>query len=883
MTLSGPIRRVTLRTRLLLSVLGVGVLLAALLVVASNIVAGASARSYQALTTQALPLAELHGLQSSINRIRVIEVELPQMREFFAVTAQLEQLEVERAAFAKGLAAFLEDGVAVPGDVAAMLRGQWERYNANLDVVVMHGMQMDMAEVARIAAYESTARFKAISRGLQDIAAQTETAARVEFDRSAQAHQAQMQVFMLVSAFGLMAFAVWLVWLWRALFGRLLSLRDAAIRVADGRAGDALAVAGDDELADLAVAFNVMQERVSAREQALREAQDALELRVQVRTQELRDSNARLVAEMGERQRAERQLLLLSKAVEQNPVGVMITDTDGVVEYVNPTVLEISGFALENVLGRRSRLFDPALMSAHTVDDILATLRAGNDWEGELHMPRADGGRYWEHMHLSPVIDADGVVTHFLAVREDITERKAQEAQIIYRAHHDALTDLPNRALAVDRLNQALRHGERHGAVVALLFIDLDNFKVVNDTLGHEAGDLLLVAAAQRIRDLLRGDDTVARHGGDEFLVILTDAGTVEQVATVAHNILQAFARPFDINGAEIFVTLSIGATLYPDDGHSVSVLLRNADLAMYEAKDAGRNSCRFYNQRLHDATWVRMEVESCLRGALARDELHLAFQPVVAAGSGRIVGAEALLRWHSPSLGAVGPDRFIDLAERTGLIVPIGDWVLAEACRQAGLWQRSFDPGFRMSVNVSPRQFRAADFALRVREVLERNAMPPSTLTIEVTEGLLLQDHAEVRAVFDPLIALGVRMEMDDFGTGYSSLSYLKHFPFNAIKIDREFVRDVAVDPDDRVLVDTAIRMGKSLGLAVIAEGVETLEQLQILRTLECDFVQGYYFSQPVPADAFSQLLDATAASADGAFVLPGKPPRQLQGSVAT
>ena len=361
------------------------------------------------------------------------------------------------------------------------------------------------------------------------------------------------------------------------------------------------------------------------------------------------------------------------------------------------------------------------------------------------------------------------------------------------------------------------------------------------------------------------------------------EVAAVEVVRKPLWNDKRQEQGPFDIIGADIFVTLSIGATLYPDDGHSVSVLLRNADLAMYEAKDAGRNSCRFFNQRLHDATRARMEVESCLRGALARDELHLAFQPVVAAGSGRIVGAEALLRWHSPSLGAVGPDRFIDLAERTGLIVPIGDWVLAEACRQAGLWQRSFDPGFRMSVNVSPRQFRAADFALRVREVLERNAMPPSTLTIEVTEGLLLQDHAEVRAVFDPLIALGVRMEMDDFGTGYSSLSYLKHFPFNAIKIDREFVRDVAVDPDDRVLVDTAIRMGKSLGLAVIAEGVETLEQLQILRTLECDFVQGYYFSQPVPADAFSQLLDATAASADGAFVLPGKPPRQLQGSVAT
>ena len=263
---------------------------------------------------------------------------------------------------------------------------------------------------------------------------------------------------------------------------------------------------------------------------------------------------------------------------------------------------------------------------------------------------------------------------------------------------------------------------------------------------------------------------------------------------------------------------------------------------------------------------------------------LHTFFDVPPISPSGRYLAVTRLPFQHrGPYPGDTAEVCVIDLAERTGLIVPIGDWVLAEACRQAGLWQRSFDPGFRMSVNVSPRQFRAADFALRVREVLERNAMPPSTLTIEVTEGLLLQDHAEVRAVFDPLIALGVRMEMDDFGTGYSSLSYLKHFPFNAIKIDREFVRDVAVDPDDRVLVDTAIRMGKSLGLAVIAEGVETLEQLQILRTLECDFVQGYYFSQPVPADAFSQLLDATAASADGAFVLPGKPPRQLQGSVAT
>ncbi|MCB1727997.1 MAG: EAL domain-containing protein [Gammaproteobacteria bacterium] len=854
MTLSGPIRRVTLRTRLLLSVLGVGVLLAALLVVASNIVAGASARSYQALTTQALPLAELHGLQSSINRIRVIEVELPQMREFFAVTAQLEQLEVERAAFAKGLAAFLEDGVAVPGDVAAMLRGQWERYNANLDVVVMHGMQMDMAEVARIAAYESTARFKAISRGLQDIAAQTETAARVEFDRSAQAHQAQMQVFMLVSAFGLMAFAVWLVWLWRALFGRLLSLRDAAIRVADGRAGDALAVAGDDELADLAVAFNVMQERVSAREQALREAQDALELRVQVRTQELRDSNARLVAEMGERQRAERQLLLLSKAVEQNPVGVMITDTDGVVEYVNPTVLEISGFALENVLGRRSRLFDPALMSAHTVDDILATLRAGNDWEGELHMPRADGGRYWEHMHLSPVIDADGVVTHFLAVREDITERKAQEAQIIYRAHHDALTDLPNRALAVDRLNQALRHGERHGAVVALLFIDLDNFKVVNDTLGHEAGDLLLVAAAQRIRDLLRGDDTVARHGGDEFLVILTDAGTVEQVATVAHNILQAFARPFDINGAEIFVTLSIGATLYPDDGHSVSVLLRNADLAMYEAKDAGRNSCRFFNQRLHDATRARMEVESCLRGALARDELHLAFQPVVAAGSGRIVGAEALLRWRHPERGWISPGQFIPLAEETGLIMTLGEWVIDEACRNLQTWQSGPLRGKRLAINISAEQVARSNVADLIMRSVWKHGIQPQLLELEMTESLLMRDVNTAKAMLHTLKDAGITLAIDDFGTGYSSLVYLRKLPISALKIDRSFVSDMLDNEQDRSIVGSTVALAHNLNLGVVAEGVEDGETLVLLREMGCDQAQGFGLCRPKPLD---QLID--------------------------
>ncbi|MCB1959375.1 MAG: EAL domain-containing protein [Rhodocyclaceae bacterium] len=849
----------TLRTRLLLSVLGVGVLLAALLVVASNIVTGASARSYAALTKEALPLAELHGLQSHLNRIRIIEIELPQMREFFSVTTQLETLEIERAAFGKALGAFLGNA-PVAREVAVLLRGQWERYSANLDVVVIHGMQMDMEEVARVSAYESTARFKTISQALEDIATQTETAARVEFDRTAQAHRAQMQVFILVAAFGLIGFGLWLVWLWRALFGRLLSLRDAAIRVADGRVGEALPIREGDELAELAAAFNGMQARVQAREQALREAQDALEMRVRVRTRELKDSNQRLSAEVAERQRAEHQLLLLFKAVEQSPVGVMITDTDGVVEYINPMILQISGFSAGEVLGRRSRLFDPALMTERTVDALFAALRDGRDWEGELHMPHADGGRYWEHLHLSPVIDTGGAITHFVAVREDISERKAQEAEMLYRAHHDALTDLPNRALAVDRLNQALRHAERQGAVVALLFIDMDNFKTVNDTLGHEAGDALLVAAGQRIRAVLRGDDTVARHGGDEFLVILTDAGSAAQVGGVAQTILQAFGQPFDIDGAEVFVTLSIGATLYPDDGANVSALLRNADLAMYEAKDVGRNSCRFFNPALHETTRARMEIESCLRGALARGEFHLVFQPVMRADSGRIVGAEALLRWNSPTLGAVPPDRFIDIAERTGLIVAIGDWVLEEACRQAGHWQRSVAPGFRISVNVSPRQFRASAFAQRVAAVLARNGMSANSLIVEVTEGLLLQNHAEVRAVFDQLIALGVRMEMDDFGTGYSSLSYLKHFPFNAVKIDREFVRDVAVDPDDRVLVDTVIRMGKSLGLSVIAEGVETAEQLDILRALGCDLLQGYYFSRPVTAEVLSGVLAETA-----------------------
>lgn len=846
---------ITLRTRLLISLVMVCAVVLALLGMAGLISTQATDRAQAVLDAQIQPLVLLHGLKTRLHRIRESEVKLALTEDFFAAFSRHERLVAERKNFGEALAVLCNAPSATPAHVLERVEALWTQYDEALAALGQPVMEMRMEEVARIATYETANRFAALSSALDRVAEETRLAAKASFEDAALRQHRQWRILKLIAALGTLAFVLWVMWLWRALFGRLLALNTAATEMAaEGRAE--LDVTGRDELSALASAFNAMQARIQARESALRDAQSELETRVLLRTSELYDVNTRLLREADERQRAEQQLALLSKAVEQSPVGIVITDTGGVVRYANPAMEVVSGGSQGVAVGRLAGVFDPAMNSPVRVSEMLRRLEAGADWDGELEVGRPDGSRYWAHVSLSPVVEHTGDTTHYLVLSEDISLRKAQEAQILHRAHHDALTDLPNRVLAMDRLNQALLHAERHAGRAALLFIDMDNFKVVNDRFGHEMGDALLVNAGQRIRGLLRAGDTVARHGGDEFLIILDDVGGADVAASVAEGVRQAFAAPFDVGGNEVFVTLSIGAALYPDDGVSASVLLRNADLAMYQAKEAGRNSWRFFESRLHEATQARVEIETCLRGALERGEFRLVYQPVGDTASGRIFGAEALIRWDSPVLGAVAPDRFIEIAERTGLVVPIGDWVLETACRQAAQWQREFDPGFHIAINVSPRQFRADDFVPRVAQVLAQQGVAPHTLMIEVTEGLLLHDHDEVLKAFEALIAVGARLAMDDFGTGYASLRYLKHFPFHTVKIDREFVRDIGNDPDDRVLVDTAIRMGKNLGLSVIAEGVETADQLAILRGFDCDLIQGYYFSKPLSAEGLHAVL---------------------------
>jgi diguanylate cyclase (GGDEF)-like protein len=415
------------------------------------------------------------------------------------------------------------------------------------------------------------------------------------------------------------------------------------------------------------------------------------------------------------------------------------------------------------------------------------------------------------------------------------------------------LTGLPNRVLANDRLIQAVSRARRDGGKASAMYLDLDNFKEVNDTLGHAVGDSLLRQVAQRLTAAVRGEDVVARLGGDEFLIVAGGLSHGDEAAAVAEKVIAAFTEPFTVDERELTTSPSIGIAIYPDDGTEPMVLLRNADLAMYEAKDSGRNMYRFYNRSIHDLSLQRLEIGRCLRGALERQELHVVYHPLVRADSGCIIGAEALLRWNSPELGEVQPSTFIPVAEQNGLIVDLGRWVLREACATLARWRLQQDT-FVMAVNVSPRQFRTSGFVAMVRDCLAEFAVPPQQLEIEITEGLLLRNQGEVRAILEELHELGVRLSMDDFGTGYSSLINLKQLPIDTLKIDRSFVRDVESDKGSNVLVATIVGMAHSLDLRVTAEGVENLAQLSVLKRLGCDEYQGFLFNKPLPADEIAR-----------------------------
>jgi diguanylate cyclase (GGDEF)-like protein/PAS domain S-box-containing protein len=566
------------------------------------------------------------------------------------------------------------------------------------------------------------------------------------------------------------------------------------------------------------------------------------------------------------RKEVEEQLQLFLRVVNHVNEGITITDADKNIVFVNPAFSAITGHSFAEVIGQNPRVLQSGLMDKVFYQEMWRSINETGRWQGEMIDRRKDGESFPEWLSISTMKNMRGAVSHYIAVFSDISERKAVEERMVHMAQHDFLTGLPNRMLLQDRLKQAISHAGRERSKVAVMFLDLDRFKAINDTLGHLVGDKLLQEVVNRISRVARASDTVSRQGGDEFVIMLTDLVTVDDAAMVAVKLLESISGPYLINGNEIEVTTSIGISVYPNDGGDSETLIKHADAAMYHAKEKGRNNYQFFTSEMNRHALERMLVEAQLRRALERKEFFLHYQPQVDLHSGRIIGAEALLRWNNSELGMIPPGQFIPVAEDNGSIIPIGEWVLREACRQNMEWRALGLPEIVMAVNLSAVQFSQKNLGEMIVSILHESGLPPSGLELEITEGAIMQNAEPAIALLQKLKEMGMHLSVDDFGTGYSSLSYLKHFPINKLKIDQTFVRDLMIDPDDAVIASTIINLGHSLKLKVIAEGVETMEQLAFLRHQQCDEIQGYYFSRPVSAEKFAELLaSGKALSFDG------------------
>lgn len=537
--------------------------------------------------------------------------------------------------------------------------------------------------------------------------------------------------------------------------------------------------------------------------------------------------------------------------------GILSMTIDGVVRTINPAAERMFGYRAEEIIGNNISLLMPEPYRSQYDDYLKSYLATGQQSvignRREIVGRRRDGTTFPAEMSIGEVKVSGEQL--FICAMRDIAERKATEARVVHLANHDSLTNLPNRNLLQDRALQSFLQADRLQQRVGIVFIDLDHFKTINDSLGHHVGDRLLQTVALRIRSCLRDEDTVARQGGDEFIVVLPNVKRFEDIGIVTQKLVVALSAPYSIDGTELHTSASIGVAVYPDDGADVETLMRNADTAMYFAKATGRNNFQFFTPQMNQAASERLQIESSLRQALGRDEFALHYQPIVNLSSGIICAAEALLRWH-PSAGSIGPERFIPIAEETGLIVPIGEWVVRNACRERQKWSALGVTPPRIVVNVSARQFAQRNLVATVGRILQEMDLSPEYIGIEITESLLMERPEDTIRALNAFSNMGVEISVDDFGTGYSSLSYLKRFPLDKIKVDRSFVRDIATDPDDAAIVTAIIAMAHSLNIKVVAEGVETEEQLQFLKSRGCDDYQGYLFSRPVTSAEFIAKL---------------------------
>lgn len=558
---------------------------------------------------------------------------------------------------------------------------------------------------------------------------------------------------------------------------------------------------------------------------------------------------------------AQEALRLRDRAIESSVNAILITDcrqSDQPIVYVNPAFERITGYSSKEAIGRNPRFLHGPDMDQPELGAVRLAVKEQRGCRALLRNYRKDGTMYWNELTVAPVRNDTGEVTHYVGVQNDISEMKRYQDELARQSNLDSLTGLPNRNLLADRVKGAIARAERTPHGIAIVFIDLDNFKLVNDSLGHGVGDQLLQLVAERLKSCMRAVDTVARMGGDEFVLVLVDQADERVVSSEVRRITETFGKPYVVGDQELFVTGSIGVAFYPQDGIELGPLLKNAESAMYRAKESGRSTLKFYTEEMNLRVSERLALENKLRRAVERNELFLHYQPQVDLQSNQIFGTEALVRWQHPDLGIVSPAKFIPLAEETGMIVAIGEWVLRTACMQNKAWQDAGLPPVTVAVNISARQFREKGLVQTIERVLRESGLDPRYLELEVTESVIMFDAEQVIAILQQIKSLGVKLSIDDFGTGYSSLSYLKRFPVDRLKIDQSFVRDITSNPDDAAIAQAVINLGHSLNLRVIAEGVETQEQLDFLRDRQCDEKQGYLISRPVPAAEFAQLLMA-------------------------
>ncbi|GAB1543242.1 hypothetical protein NUACC21_59160 [Scytonema sp. NUACC21] len=566
---------------------------------------------------------------------------------------------------------------------------------------------------------------------------------------------------------------------------------------------------------------------------------------------------------------SESRLHLMERALAASSNGIVLTDAnlpDNPIIYVNPAFEAMTGYSASEVIGRNCRFLQGSEPNQPSLHELRTAIQEQKDCHITLRNYRKDGTLFWNELYVAPVFNAKGYLTHFIGVQTDVTQRQRalealqeREEKLVHHAFYDPLTGLPNRAFFIDKLGQAIAQLKQEpDALFAVLFLDLDRFKVVNDSLGHLVGDRLLVAFAHRLQHCLQPNDTVARLGGDEFTILLSHIQTIDDATRIAENIHQLLKLPFNLSGYEVFTTASIGIALGTTEYHQPADLLRDADTALYRAKAQGKAWHMVFDTTMYKQAVALLQLETDLRWAIERQELSVHYQPIVSVETERITGFEALVRWHHPERGPISPSEFIPIAEETGLLIPLGQWVLRESCQQLRQWQLEFsdlDP-LTISVNFSSRQFSQANLVETICQTLQETNLNPSSLKLEITESTLMANPESAATILKRLKAFGIQLCIDDFGTGYSSLAYLHRFPIDILKVDRSFVNRIDSDNDQLVIVRAITTLAHNLGMSVIAEGVETVKQLEQLRLLQCDRAQGYLFSKPLNTEETTLLL---------------------------